>query len=322
MTVWSTWGRRLVALPGVSAFGTFLGLGSGVLTFLQTPSSANLAAALTDETGTGTVVFSSAIREKLTGARTYYVRTDGSDSNTGLANSAGGAFLTLQKAYDVIVQTLDLGGYTVTIQQGTAGALTSGLAISSGPSGGLNVTLDLGGGSLTTTSANCVQITGASAINLTVQNGTLAGVTSATTIYCGSPLAQINTGASLTFGAAPGGGAHFYIVAGTCNVNVAYSVTGAATYHYFAQTGGKIINGAANCTLSGTLAFTTFAFCSAGSLISSFAATYSGGTITGKRFDATNNGVINTFGGGANVFPGNAAGTGTNSGTSPYGLYV
>jgi hypothetical protein len=34
------------------------GLGSGVATFLATPSSANLAAAVTDETGTGSVVFS------------------------------------------------------------------------------------------------------------------------------------------------------------------------------------------------------------------------------------------------------------------------
>lgn len=32
-------------------------LGSGVVTFLQTPSSANLAAAVTDETGTGALVF-------------------------------------------------------------------------------------------------------------------------------------------------------------------------------------------------------------------------------------------------------------------------
>ena len=34
------------------------GLGSGVATFLATPSSANLASAITDETGTGTLVFS------------------------------------------------------------------------------------------------------------------------------------------------------------------------------------------------------------------------------------------------------------------------
>jgi hypothetical protein len=37
--------------------GNVTGFGSGILTFLQTPSSANLRAALTDETGTGAAVF-------------------------------------------------------------------------------------------------------------------------------------------------------------------------------------------------------------------------------------------------------------------------
>ena len=39
------------------AVGSITGLGSGVATFLATPSSANLAAAVTDETGTGLLVF-------------------------------------------------------------------------------------------------------------------------------------------------------------------------------------------------------------------------------------------------------------------------
>ena len=53
----STAWNSLAYATGSVAVGNITGLGSGVSTFLATPSSANLASALTDETGTGVAVF-------------------------------------------------------------------------------------------------------------------------------------------------------------------------------------------------------------------------------------------------------------------------
>jgi hypothetical protein len=59
---------------------------------------------------------------KLAGSNlVFYVRTDGSDSNTGLANTAGGAFLTIQHAVDVVCSYDYEGLYypTINVADGT-----------------------------------------------------------------------------------------------------------------------------------------------------------------------------------------------------------
>lgn len=51
----------LTSCTGLPISSGVTGLGTGIATFLATPSSANLAAAVTDETGTGALVFASAL---------------------------------------------------------------------------------------------------------------------------------------------------------------------------------------------------------------------------------------------------------------------
>lgn len=52
----TTWNSLSYSVGGV-AVGNISGLGTGVATWLATPSSANLASAVTDETGSGSLVF-------------------------------------------------------------------------------------------------------------------------------------------------------------------------------------------------------------------------------------------------------------------------
>jgi len=67
----------------------------------------------------------------LTADRDYYVRTDGDDANTGTTNTSGGAWRTIQHAYDHLASTVFLAGHTVTIQigPGTFGGLGTARAI-------------------------------------------------------------------------------------------------------------------------------------------------------------------------------------------------
>tara|TARA_R110002167_G_scaffold438_1_gene1934 strand:- start:1510 stop:3576 length:2067 start_codon:yes stop_codon:yes gene_type:complete len=47
---------------------------------------------------------------------TYYIRSDGSDSNTGTADTAGGAWLTIEKAFTELIGS---GGHTINLGAGT-----------------------------------------------------------------------------------------------------------------------------------------------------------------------------------------------------------
>lgn len=344
------------------------GLGTGVATFLATPSSANLRSALTDETGGGAAVFADSPaltgtptaptaavdtnttqlattayvvaqagsatplgaaptavvgtstrfaradhvhpgREVLTASRTYYVRTDGSNSNNGLTNSSGGAFLTIQQAVDVAC-ALDFSIYSVTIQVGSGtytGAIVVNPYIGAGP---LLINGD------TSTPTNCViSVTSATAVKF--QNGPalaqlrgfqISTTTSGFPIYCTSA-SNVQYG-SMVFAGAPAGYAHIYMdgqssITATAN----YEITSGPYCHIQADYGSKATISSRTITLTGTPAFSSaFIFATRGGGVAAVSDTFSG-SATGSRYIANVNAWIDTGGGGASYLPGNAAGS-------------
>lgn len=248
-------------------------------------------------------------RELLTANRIYYVRTDGSNSNNGLANTSGGAFLTIQKAWDTLV-TIDLNGFTVTIKLGNTGTFTTGLNATVSPVGG-NVIIE---GDTVTPANTIISTTSADAValacvgNLTVQSCELRTTTSGSGLAPKAAGARITIGSGMRFGAC----ADYHIRAQNngyvfCANN--YTITGAAQCHMLATLAGQVEMASITVTVSGTPAFSSaFAVASLLGAISAFSITYSG-SATGSRYSASMNGAIQTYGGGASYFPGNSAGT-------------
>ncbi len=261
-----------------------------------------------------------ATRELLTGNRTYYVRTDGSDSNDGLSNSAGGAFLTLQKAINVAA-ALDISIHDVTIQLGN-GTYAGGAAVSGPWIGNGHVTVR---GDTTTPSNVVISTTSAHCFSVTDGGRLRVEGVKMTTATAGFPLVARRNGVIVVtgpvdFGAAGPLHAHIYASFGgivrignsteTGGAGVNYTISGDADYHFIADEGGHIQMEGGTVTASGTRSFSG-AFANAWSLghVRSHAMNYSG-TFAGKRYEVKGNGVIAGAGGAsATYFPGNANGT-------------
>lgn len=253
-------------------------------------------------------------REKLTAARTYYVRTDGNDSNNGLSNTASGAFLTPQRALDVVSDKLDFGSYQVTIQiaDGTYTGLTMVRPVVAASIG--NTPPLIIRGNQTTPSNVVLQTTTADSAVFSVRSvshwvglqyvriqANVSGGVGVVSEY-GSRLSL----KGVDFGVCQN--IHLYVLGGgLIYLSDAYTISGAANYHYYADSNGIIYFLNNTCTLSGTLAFTIFAVSSRGT-IRADGSTFTGGTITGTRYTAQILGAI--YGdGNANKFPGSVAGT-------------
>jgi len=255
------------------------------------------------------------LRERLAADRTYYVRTDGSDTNTGLVDSAGGAFLTWQKAIDTVTDNLDFGGYTVSIVHGTeTGTKTFTGSIL------LNISGWAGGGLLIIdgiSSANCVLSSSSFTIftsgvfgpsPLIIRNFKLTSSGDSCCLH--SALGSLNFTDGMNFGSAASWHMQSHNGGSPIYVNGTNVISGGALAHFFSSAGGVIFHeGTVSTTLTGTPAFgAAFAFATSGALIQSIAQTFVNAA-TGPRYRAELNAVINTSGSGVNYFPGNVAGT-------------
>lgn len=249
------------------------------------------------------------LREKLTGNRTYYVRTDGSDSNTGLVDSAGGAFLTLQKAYDVIVGTLDLGGFDVTVDVGD-GTYTGGLATSEPWTGGGSVTF-LGN---TGTPANVIVSPAGSAI---FNTATLPGPLTFSGMRVSSSGAYgiVNDGiGSLILDKVDTGACAFVKIfaaktGATIKIIGNYTDIGNSIRHYDAQHGGFVQANSITVTESGTPAYSgSYAYATDRGGVEAVSVTFSG-SATGPRYIGQLNAVFSVGGAASTYFPGDAVGS-------------
>ena len=255
-------------------------------------------------------------RTLLTTSVVYYVRTDGSNSNTGLINSPFGAFLTWQYAWDLVINTLDLGGNQVTIQAGNSGTFTSGIS-SQGDAQVGSGTIILQGFSSTpsdtlisTTSADCFAFN-LSRVTVTIQGLKMQTASSGNALFGAGPGVRILFD-NVEFGSCASSHMAF---SHNCDVGggSTYNVSGGAQFHIQNATQAIAALHGFTITFSNSPAFSlgvVFAE-SGGQIFMANMVFTNGNTVTGKRYSVSTLGYIDTgtAGGNVNYIPGNVAGT-------------
>jgi hypothetical protein len=243
---------KLQGLAGLAGGVDQLPYFNGLNSFAQTPLTA-FARTLLDDTTAIAARATLGVREVLTGDRTYYVRLDGSNANTGLVNSAGGAFLTQQYAINVVA-ALDRSIYNVTIQLG-AGTFTSGGAFTGmGPGSGY-VQISGSGMALTTiavTAGNCLLASNTRRLRITnMRLETSGGTASCIRLDRGSELELCQ---NVDFG--PATFSHLTVIGGSlASLGGPYTISGSAPRHIGVSQGGGYVVFYAAVTLTGTPAF-------------------------------------------------------------------
>ena len=285
------------------------------------PDGSSWTEAITVARANGKVSFpagTTGLRPMLTAPRTYYVRPDGNDTNDGLSDTAGGAFLTIQKAVDVVFGTLDLGGFDVTIQLAD-GSYSAGVAVRSP---------QVGAGLVT------IQGNASHPENVIIANSSLAvfgviEVVNGATLHIQDVQIQstqrsgllTRANGTISFSGIRFGAVQSYHMyaddQGYIRCEGNYAIVGGGMGHMGAGGGAGLRCQNKTVTLIGTPNFSTvFAEAAINGFLIVNGNTYSG-SATGKRYQANQSGTILTNGAGATYLPGSVAGT-----TASGGQYV
>lgn len=260
---------------------------------------------------------SNQVRERLLADRTYFVRTDGNDSNTGLVNNSGGAFLTIQKAINVISQSIDLAGFNCIIQVGDGtytGNINLAPYLGRGTEGHAGPVLIQGNAVspsnviIAPTSGDAVTGTEHGYFEYMFQNMRINPATGANAflVDMGS---WIVIGNGITFGSTTGN--HITVEdRGLFEIVGNYTIAGGANAHILLTVGGFVIYaGATTVTLTGTPAFTaSFILALRQSLLVAPSVTFSGAA-TGTRWQRDSSSFFLLGATPDSVFPGSVNGS-------------
>lgn len=208
------------------------GLGTGVATALATPSSANVLAAVTDETGTGALVFATSptlVTPTLGVATATSVNgLTPTAQTTGFTIAGGTASKTLTVSGDASVSGTNTGDQTtVTGNAGTATKLATARKI------------------------NTVDFDGSADITVTAAAGTLTGTTLNSTVTASS-LTSVGTLANLTVTNAIAGSITGNAATVTTNANLTGDVTSTGNATTVGKINGTSLSGLATGILKNT----------------------------------------------------------------------
>lgn len=252
-------------------------------------------------------------RRPLSANRTYYVRTDGSDSNSGLTDSSGGAFLTWQAAVEA-AQLLDFAGHDVIIQAGAQSGVRTfnftEIQLRQFVGEGRLIFRGNGDNTVLNASGQCFSLYDTLTPILFGSMKLVSGGGYGTIVANGnSPISfDDGGGGGPNFGGAATG-SHIFVHdngAVASLVNTAYKVSGGAPdAHIWCALGGSVSHENCAITITGTPAIGNFYAAVSNGYVQTTLCTWAG-SYTGRKYYVAAGGVLNTLNAAESYIPGTA----------------